>query len=259
MTRDNNNNNNVAAPEQTKLRKLEVTGNVAIGKAEEEFRNYEDSDRHAIVSRHYALMRQHQTVAFQEQMLAKYGSFSHAQMTIREAFAALEGYVDSSDPDSELPNLEHMLQTAEGIRAAGHPEWFQLVGLVHDMGKIQYLWGRAEDGQEGTAHGDQWALGGDTWVVGCRIPDSVVFPTYNATNPDMSNPRYNTKYGMYESHCGFRNLKFAWGHDEYLYQMLKFNKTTIPEEGLAMIRYHSCYPWHTKKEYRHLMMRDETT
>ena len=38
-----------------------------------------------------------------------------------------------------------------------------------------------------------------------------------------------------------------------MYQMLKFNKCAIPEEGLAMIRYHSCYPWHSKNEYDHFM------
>jgi inositol oxygenase len=31
------------------------------------------------------------------------------------------------------------------------------------------------------------------------------------------------------------------------------NNTTIPPEGLAMIRYHSCYTWHTGGAYRHLM------
>ncbi|KAJ8530517.1 hypothetical protein ON010_g14394 [Phytophthora cinnamomi] len=113
---------------------LEVTGKVSAGKAEEEFRNYKDSDRHALVSRHYALMRKNQTVAFQEKMQAKYGSFANTKMTIWEAFTALKGYVDSSDPDSSLPNLEHMLQTAEGIRAAGHPDWFQLVDAVQDEG-----------------------------------------------------------------------------------------------------------------------------
>ena len=56
-------------------------------------------------------------------------------MTIWEGFEALKGYVDSSDPDSDLPNMEHMLQTAESIRAAGHPDWMILTGLLHDMGK----------------------------------------------------------------------------------------------------------------------------
>ena len=30
-------------------------------------------------------------------------------MTILEAFEALKGYVDSSDPDVDLPNMEHMM------------------------------------------------------------------------------------------------------------------------------------------------------
>lgn len=42
----------------------------------------------------------------------------------------------------------------------------QLTGLIHDMGKIMFQWGSKEDGQEGTATGDQFALGGDTFVVG---------------------------------------------------------------------------------------------
>jgi inositol oxygenase len=62
-----------------------------------------------------------------------------------------------------------------------------------------------------------------------------------------------TKYGMYEPNCGISNLMMSWGHDEYMYQMLMFNKCSIPEEGLAMIRYHSCYPWHSKNEYDHFM------
>jgi hypothetical protein len=31
----------------------------------------------------------------------------------------------------------------------------QLIGLIHDIGKLQFLWGGKEDGQEGTADGDQ--------------------------------------------------------------------------------------------------------
>ena len=48
------------------------------------------------------------------------------------------------------PNLVHMLQTAEAMRAAGHPDWFQLVGLLHDLGKLMFLWGDKETGQEVT-------------------------------------------------------------------------------------------------------------
>lgn len=42
--------------------------------------------------------------------------------------------------------------------------------------------------------------------------------------------------GIYEPGCGVDNLMFAWGHDEYMYRMLVANGTTIPKEGLAMVR-----------------------
>ncbi|KAL3810795.1 hypothetical protein ACHAXA_006825 [Cyclostephanos tholiformis] len=230
---------------------------------------------------HYRDMRTYQTVEFHDRMATKY-SFENGKyrcvlcevmrlMTIEEAFVELEDYVDASDPDMDLPNLLHLLQTAEGIRKSNHPDWFQLVGLLHDMGKIMFLWGNANDGQDGYASDEnskQWALGGDTFVVGCRIPDeAVVLPRYNRLNPDMADSRYNTDYGMYEPNCGLDALKFSWGHDEYMYRMLVANDCLIPREGLDMIRYHSAYPWHDRASpflisfslprrrgaYRHLM------
>jgi inositol oxygenase len=203
---------------------------------------------------HYKLMRSFQTVEFYDKMMSKYCfDVPRALMTIREAFVALENYVDSSDPDVDIPNIVHMFQTAEGIRKAGHPDWMQLVGLVHDMGKIMYLWGTDEDGQNGTATGAQWALGGDTWVLGARIPDCTVLPQFNQLNPDMADDRYNTELGIYQPNCGLSSLKFAYGHDEYLYHMMVANKALIPPEGLAMIRFHSLYPWHTGGAYRQFM------
>jgi len=236
-------------------------------KETEAFRNYDlPNERGDTVTRHYRDMRTFQTVAFVDKMHAKY-SFENgrcrARMSVLQCFEKLEGYVDSSDPDLDLPNLIHMLQTAEGIRKAGHPDWFQLVGLIHDMGKIMYLWGAAEDGQVGTAEGPQWALGGDTWAVGCALPTGearpgVVFPEFSALNPDMADPRYNTKNGMYEEGCGIDALRFAYGHDEYLYQMLLANGVALPKEALAMVRYHSAYPWHTGRIYDHFMKPEDT-
>lgn len=72
----------------------------------------------------------------------------------------------------------------------------------------------------GTADGPQWALGGDTWIVGCRIPDCTVFPEFNVLNPDQLHPVYGTEYGIYKPNCGLQNVMFAYGHDEYMYQML---------------------------------------
>jgi inositol oxygenase len=41
---------------------------------------------------------------------------------------------------------------------------------------------------------------------------------------------------MYEPNCGLDNLMMSWGHDEYLYRMLKFNGAKLPDEALYMIR-----------------------
>ena len=72
-------------------------------------------------------------------------------------------------------------QTAEGIRAAGYPDWFQLIGLIHDIGKLQFLWGEKEDGMQGTGDGDQWALGGDTWC-GPTFSLSFLTPSRHGEN-----------------------------------------------------------------------------
>merc|ERR1719150_2380360 len=109
--------------------------------------------------------------------------------------------------------------------------------------------GEEKDGQIGRADFPQWGLGGDTWVVGAPIPKTVVFPEFNELNPDKDVPEYQGPIGMYEAHCGIENLLFAYGHDEYLYRMLVHNKTSLPREGLAMIRYHSCYPLHKEGEF----------
>jgi inositol oxygenase len=70
----------------------------------------------------------------------------------------------------------------------------------------------------------------------------------------MQDSRYNTELGVYEAGCGLDNLHLAWGHDEYLYQVLSNHADNkIPEAGMAMIRYHSFYPWHSGGSYRQFM------
>ena len=41
----------------------------------------------------------------------------------------------------------------------------------------------------------------------------------------------------------------SWGHDEYVYHVVK---DQLPDEALYMLRYHSFYPWHKEGEYTHL-------
>lgn len=172
----------------------------------------------------------------------KWGKLNHGEYTVMEALEILNALVDDSDPDIAVPNSLHAYQTAERIRKE-YPDddWFHLVGLLHDLGKTLALWGEP-----------QWATVGDTFAIGCAFSDNCVFPEYFAKNPDSSNPQYNTLHGIYEPHCGLGNILISWGHDEYMYRVLKGNNCTIPEKGLRIIRFHSFYPWHTSGAYRHL-------
>ena len=214
------------------------------------FRNYTIDEN---IKELYKNLRTNQTVDYVKNSLEKYCNFSRV-ITIWKALEKLNNFIDVSDPDINLPNIHHLFQTAEAIRKDGYPKWLQMTGLIHDLGKILYLKGCDEDG---TTVKEQWGIVGDTFIVGCKIPDSVVFPEFNELNPDSQNPEYNTKYGIYKKNCGLDNTMCSFGHDEYLYQLLQYNRKeglcNLPDEALTIIRYHSLYPWHKEGEYKHLM------
>lgn len=190
-------------------------------------------------------MHINQTVEFVQEMRKQWLNFDHGTFTVMEGIAMLDELIDDSDPDNDLPNSIHDFQTAERIRDQWPDhDWFHLVGLLHDMGKVMALPTFAKDH---TA--EQWAVVGDTFPVGCAHSDACVFPEYFVNNPDHDHEVFGTANGIYEPGCGISNLMMSWGHDEYMYQMLKANGCTIPEEGLNMIRFHSFYPWHDKRAF----------
>ena len=196
----------------------------------------------------YFNARKYQTLDFVKNMHKKYLTFTR-KMDIFDIFDKLSSFVDVSDPDISLPNFYHGIQTAEGMRKDNLPEWLILVGLIHDIGKIIYLWGENKDG---TTIKNQWAIVGDTFIVGCALPEKIIFPEFNKENNDITNPIYNSKYGIYKPNCGLDNVYCSWGHDEYLYQVLKHNKCNLPEEAFYIIRFHSLYSYHKHDEYKHL-------
>merc|ERR1711872_979344 len=110
----------------------------AILKEKEAFRDYTKNDALGErVKRTYTEMHTKQTMAFVMEKHETWLKFNHMEATIMEALDMLNELVDESDPDLDLPNIVHAFQTAERIREE-HPdkEWFQLVGLIHDLGKI---------------------------------------------------------------------------------------------------------------------------
>lgn len=207
-------------------------------KKEEEFRNYEETAKDG-VKEFYRLNHKYQTYEFVMQKKADYLKFDKKEMPIWQAFDFLNELVDDSDPDTDLDQMQHLLQTSEAIRNDGHPDWMVLVGLIHDMGKVLCLFGEP-----------QWAVVGDTFPVGCAYSDKIVYPEFFKDNPDFQNKLYQDKLGVYRENCGLDNVHMSWGHDEYVYHMMK---DYIPEPGLYMLRYHSFYSQHRENAYTHLM------
>ncbi len=230
--------NNLDEWEDDLLRRYPDPEAIATAKATEEYRNYQEPARDT-VKEFYRLNHTYQTYAFVQEKEKEFLQFNKKEMTIWDAFDFLNQLVDDSDPDTDLDQLQHLLQTSEAIRRDGHPDWMVLVGLMHDMGKVLCLFGEP-----------QWAVVGDTFPVGCAYSDKIVYPEYFSANPDYNDPVYQTKYGVYEPNCGLRKVHMSWGHDEYVYQMLK---NYLPEEGLYMLRYHSFYAWHREGAYDHLL------
>ena len=91
---------------------------------------------------------------------------------------------------------------------------------------------------------------GDTFPVGCKYADKIVYREFFVNNPDFYHELYSTDHGIYTPHTGFKNVHFSFGHDEYMYMVCK---DYLPSEALGIIRYHSFYSWHTEGEYTWLM------
>ncbi|KAL0317194.1 UNVERIFIED_CONTAM: Inositol oxygenase 1 [Sesamum angustifolium] len=199
------------------------------------FRDYDaESERKERVEELYRLSHINQTYDFVKRMREAYSSFDRIEMSIWECCELLNEVVDDSDPDLDEPQIQHLLQSAEAVRK-DYPDqdWLHLTALIHDLGKVLLL----------PSFGGlpQWAVVGDTFPLGCAFDPSVVHYEHFKSNPDHSNPAYNTKLGVYKEGCGLENILMSWGHDDYMYLVAKENKTTLPSAALFIIRYHSFY------------------
>ena len=207
-------------------------------KKQDEFRDYSEGVPPR-VREFYRVNHIGQTREFARAKRAEFCGLNRTQMGVWEALEFLNTLVDDSDPDTDLSQIQHNLQTAEAIRRDGHPRWMQLTGLIHDLGKVLWLWGEP-----------QWAVVGDTFPVGCAWSEKIVFHEFFRDNPDATKPELQTRLGVYEEGCGLRNVDLSWGHDEFLYHV---TKDYLPEPAQYMIRYHSCYPIHREGAYEYLL------
>lgn len=176
-----------------------------------------------------------------------------ARMGIWDAMEMLNKLVDESDPDvrvtpfrvssplvehstdiailqTSVSQIEHLLQTAEAMRRDNKPDWMQVTGLVHDLGKLLFMFG--SEGQWDVvgvsrlfiSHRCAWYsisissialwVVQDTFVVGCGFSEKIIYPETFKGNPDYNDPVFSSEYGIYQPHCGLDNVMLSWGHDE---------------------------------------------
>lgn len=201
-------------------------------------RNYEVNTPQYLL---YKDMHKNQDLEFVTQKKQQYSQLTNKIMNIKDVLNKMNDFIDPSDPDLDESNIIHAYQTAERIRKK-HPDnkQLQITGLIHDLGKILF-----------TLNEPNWAVVGDTYVVGCKFPESIVYYDTLQDNKDFN--KYD-KLGIYKEKCGLDALHLSFGHDEYLYQVLSQNKNHfLSKQYWDIIRYHSFYPWHTNKEYHYFM------
>jgi len=238
-------------------------------KVDASFRNYDDTREE--VKNLYKEQRINQCPCYVKRMHSKYFPSSPncdkvITMSCWDALISLSELTDRSDPDSTIPNIEHAFQTAECIKDAKLPDWMQLAGLLHDLGKVIYIKGCKKDG---TDVNTQYGVVGDTYPVGIfvdsetvlSVPHSnkLVFSEFNGLCTCNCQSQTNDEMGF---EMGFSNCLFTFGHDEYLWQILQHNSKRpfcklklsdeLPWEFLYFIRFHSFYAWHEHESYKEL-------
>ena len=204
----------------------------------ETLRNYDINSKQC---EFYKRMYKNQNLNFVLMMKSKYKNLDNVKMTMNKALSLMDSFVDPSDPDLDEPNSIHAYQTAERIRKMyPNNKEYQIIGLIHDLGKVLF-----------TFEEPDYAVVGDTFVVGCKLPKSIVYYDSIDFHPDKN----NSINGLYKDGCGLDDLYLSYGHDEYLYQVLKQNKDKhkLSEKYWDIIRYHSFYPWHKESEYSQFM------
>jgi inositol oxygenase len=213
-----------------------------------DYSNNKEENKIKIIRETYKNQREKINYSFNNYLINKYCIFNQKD-NFWSLFHKLDNIVDLSDPDTSFPNSIHALQTAEAIRKDNLDDWLVLCGLLHDFGKIIYLKGEDNDG---TSINTQWSIVGDTFITGCRIPNNIVLSEFNIYNKDhMENNNY------YKNNTGLDNCSISFGHDEYMYRLIKANNHKMPREAEYIIRYHSLYAWHLSESYDYLQNEED--
>src|ERR1700730_14172560 len=89
-----------------------LEGRYKEGRSQEQFRVY-DAQAQPGVAEFYRLNHENQTLAYVLRKEKEYFSLKKGKKTIWEAAEFLNTLVDDSDPDTDLTQIEHLMQTSE--------------------------------------------------------------------------------------------------------------------------------------------------
>ena len=95
-------------------------------------RNYEEDSKQENL---YREMYKNQTLRYVIDQKENYEQLGIIKMSMFKALSLLDTFIDSSDPDLNIPNSIHAFQTAERIRKKfPDNKEYQITGLIHDIG-----------------------------------------------------------------------------------------------------------------------------
>lgn len=97
------------------------------------FRAYNSPTISTRVIDFYKEQHEKQTVSSVIEKRTKFSPLNNAKLCAWEALELLNTLIDDSDPDTQLSQIEHCLQTAESLRKDGQPRWLILTGKVSLM------------------------------------------------------------------------------------------------------------------------------
>ncbi|XP_062233028.1 probable inositol oxygenase isoform X3 [Phragmites australis] len=203
------------------------------------FRNYDaESERKKTVEEFYRVNHNNQTYGFVARMWAEYGRLDKTEMSVWECMELLNEFIDDSDPDLDMPQIEHLLQTAEAIRKDYPDEdWLHLTGLIHDLESFL--------GGQSLVTPSPWAAR----TTSATFTSSTSRRTLTTTTPGSTPSSGPTPRAAASTTCschGAMTITCTWWPG-------RTRKSTLPSAGLFIIRYHSFYPLHNHGAYMHLM------
>jgi inositol oxygenase len=130
--------------------------------------------------------------------LGSYGDAQHPSGRVRSRHLCWADRTSTTDCRSDPKRRQARLDAACRVDSCKPARLMRFVtdGYAQDLGKLYCFFG---------AQG-QWDVVGDTFVVGAKFTDKIIYPETFKENPDYYDEKLQTENGIYEPGCGLENV-----------------------------------------------------